>query len=99
MIEEVRKGFFKIYLFIYFWLHHTACEILDSHRGLNLYPLQWKSRVLTTGLSGSERDFFLRAKWDVFTKRSHFRQLGLNSGTPEGRSDLQRNEICYRRQS
>ena len=85
MIEEVRKGFFKIYLFIYFWLHHTACEILDSHRGLNLYPLQWKSRVLTTGLSGSERDFFFKSQMGCIHEKITLQATGAEFWDPRGK--------------
>ena len=35
--------------------------------GLNLCPLQWKHRVLTTGLAG-KKNLFLRFWWDTRKK-------------------------------
>ena len=31
-----------------FWPYHKACRVLVSDQGLNLCPLQWKLRVLTS---------------------------------------------------
>ena len=36
-----------------FWLCHVACEILFPQPGILPAPWQWKSRVLTTGLTGN----------------------------------------------
>ena len=49
----------QISFFLIFWLHHVACEILLPNQGLNLCPLHWNLRALTTGLPrNSEVDFF-----------------------------------------
>ena len=45
-------GMCSNFLFLIFWLCHAACTILVSQLGMEPVPLQWKSRVLTTGLSG-----------------------------------------------
>lgn len=39
-----------IYNFLNFSLHSTACRILVVHPGTESWPLQWKCRVLITGL-------------------------------------------------
>ena len=48
-IHVNNESFTSIYLFIYFWLpaQHTGSLLCD--RRSNLYPLQWKRGVLTTG--------------------------------------------------
>ena len=43
------------YLFIYFWLRHTACGIFPDqglNQGSNQRPLHWEHRVLTSGPPG-----------------------------------------------
>ena len=49
--------------FFFFVLHHTACGILIPYQGSNPRPLQWKLRVLTTGLSGKSMVAILYT-WD-----------------------------------
>lgn len=84
MIEDATKGFLK--LFIYFWLPDTACEILDSHWGLNPYALQWKSRVLTTGwLSGSERDSFFKSQMGCIHEKITLQATGAQFWDPRGK--------------
>ena len=39
--------------FYFFWLGHTACEILVPPPGIELGPPQWKHQVLTTGPPGN----------------------------------------------
>ena len=46
--------FFFFNLVFIFWPPSTACGI--PCQGLNLHPLQWKCRVLTTGLPGKSPD-------------------------------------------
>ena len=42
------------YIFsFFFWPPCIACGILVPNQGSNLYPLQWKCGVLTTGLPGN----------------------------------------------
>ena len=41
----------NFYPFLYFG--HEACEILVPQPGIEPVPLQWKHRVLITGLPGS----------------------------------------------
>ena len=43
-----------VVVFFFFWLLCMACRI--PNQGANLYPLQWESRVLTTGLPGNSLD-------------------------------------------
>ena len=38
---------------IYFWLYQEAHGVLDPQPGIRLGPLQWKRRVLTTGVPGN----------------------------------------------
>ena len=49
-------GFF--FFFFRFWPYMRACRILIPWPGLKPTPLQWKSRVLTTGLPGKSQEFF-----------------------------------------
>ena len=45
-------------LFYFIWSHYTACGSFVLQKGINLFCLQWKEGVLTTGLSGNS--------WNVF---------------------------------
>ena len=42
----------QLIFYLYFWLHHTAFQIFVPQPVSNLWPLQWKHGVLTTGLPG-----------------------------------------------
>ena len=51
-------GFFFLFVFCFFGLSYGTWDLTIPSQGLNLGPLQWKSRVLTSGppwmtLSGS----------------------------------------------
>ena len=63
--------FLFIYLFFFFWRQGAACRILVSwDKGSYLRPLQWKRRVLTTGLPGkSEIWEFLDTEVDMEKER------------------------------
>ena len=39
-------------IFFFFWPQWAACGILVPQPGIELVPLQWKRRVLTTGPPG-----------------------------------------------
>ena len=60
LLESWKKeNFFSMSLFnlnFYFWeiffFFATSHSMWDPDQGLNLHPLQWKPRVLTTGLPG-----------------------------------------------
>ena len=54
----------KVYLFV--WLGQVlvaACGIQFSNQGLNLGPLPWKLRVLTTGPPGKLPSYFLKLQY------------------------------------
>ena len=54
---EFCGGFFLFVLFIHFWLHCTACSILVPQAAIKPCPLQWKYRVLITGLLENSLEF------------------------------------------
>ena len=65
--------------FFFFVLHHTACGILIPYQGSNPRPLQWKLRVLTTGLSGKSMVAILiyMGSFHPYNFIPHFSSLGL----------------------
>lgn len=58
--------FFKVYLILFiFWLHHVEFRDLISP-GLNLCPLPWEFRVLTTGEDSGIKYLLMTFFWIIF---------------------------------
>ena len=59
--------YFSIFFF-FLWGRGMLCSMgnLSSHQGLNPHPLQWKHRVLPSGLLGKSLPLFLNCwkKWE-----------------------------------
>ena len=57
-------NFLNIYLFNLLLATLRGMQDLSPDQGLNLYPLQWEHRVITTGLAGKSLEgFVLSAKF------------------------------------
>ena len=76
----------------FFWPHCMACRILVPWPGIEPCPLQWKCRVLTTGLPGNSlvslflkghQSYWITAPplWPHLTLITPLKALALNKGT------------------
>lgn len=66
-----KRGFQHNLVFFFFWLP-LACRVFPDQE-LNLWPMCWERRVLTTGLPGkSSAQVYVLSERKVLTSQAHF---------------------------